>query len=156
MADGSLIVPVLTNTSLQFATIRPDGVVQDLLDALTALDEVHNDILGDLPSQQWAIQNIRNHRCGRPWEEEELEALEQGANRAAMFELHDQRESRRPCTGNPCLPTSGLLNSSKLPAATSFLCLPSDVAPPYADVAACISAPATLPRGLFFKSPRDP
>jgi diaphanous 1 len=81
MSKGPLIVPVLTNISLQFAKIEPDGTIRDLIDALVELEEVKNDILGDLEPKGWAVQSIQIHTNGKIWEEEELETLDTGAKR---------------------------------------------------------------------------
>lgn len=79
MTDNPLIVPViLTSGSLHFAAIKPDGLVQDVIDALVQLDEVVPEILGGLEAETWALQRIRKEHNGRQWEEEELEGLGDG------------------------------------------------------------------------------
>lgn len=79
MSSNTLIVPVLIpNGSLQFSTILLDGIAQDVLDSLVNLEEVRRDVLADLTSDAWALQRIRRERNGRPWEEKELEELDDG------------------------------------------------------------------------------
>jgi hypothetical protein len=78
--DEPLIVPILLPTgSLHFASVKHSGTVQDVIDALGSIDEVRQDILGDLQSASWALQLIRNEPHGRQWEEAELESLGDGA-----------------------------------------------------------------------------
>ena len=80
MADHALIVPVvLPSGSLHFATISRDGTVQDVVENLVSNFEITAEILGDLPPYGWALQKIRREHNGRQWEEEELEALGNGA-----------------------------------------------------------------------------
>lgn len=79
MPEDLLIVPtILCSGSLHFASVRHDAVVQDVIDSLVALEEVREDVLGDLQPQGWAIQRIRKEHSGRAWEEEQLEALGDG------------------------------------------------------------------------------
>jgi diaphanous 1 len=79
MPDGSLIVPtVLASGSQHFAEVRSNGTVQDVIDVLTALEEVKSDILGELQEDGWALQKIRVQQRGRQWEENELEAFGDG------------------------------------------------------------------------------
>ena len=79
MPESSLIVPVVVPTgSLHFATIKPDGIVQDVIDALLAQPEVTSEVLGGLNDEGWALQNIRIEKSGRQWEEEDLEKLGDG------------------------------------------------------------------------------
>lgn len=79
MPESSLVVPVVVPTgSLHFATTRPDGVVQDVIDALLAQPEVTSEVLGDLNGAGWALQRIRIEKSRRQWEEEELESLGDG------------------------------------------------------------------------------
>ena len=76
MSDDILIVPtVLPSGSLHFTSITHDGTVSDVINSLSALDEVKSDVLGDLPPSGWAIQLIRKEQPGRQWEEDELELL---------------------------------------------------------------------------------
>lgn len=82
MSSNTLIVPVLIpNGSLQFSTIPLEGTAQDVIASLIQLDEVKKDVLGDLICDAWALQRIRRERSGRPWEEDELEALGDGEYR---------------------------------------------------------------------------
>ena len=86
MADHTLIVPVvLPSGSLHFATVSRDGTVQDVVENLVSNPEITADILGDLPPYGWALQKIRREYNGRQWEEEELEALGNGAQRPIMY-----------------------------------------------------------------------
>lgn len=79
MPENSLIVPAkLTNGSLHFASVTSDSTVQDVIDSLTAISEVHLDTLGDLESAAWAIQKISQEESGREWEEEELKKIGDG------------------------------------------------------------------------------
>jgi len=76
MPESSLIVPVVVPTgSLHFATIKPDGIVQDIVDALLAQSEVTSEVLGGLYDAGWALQKICIEKSGRQWEEEDLERL---------------------------------------------------------------------------------
>ena len=79
MPESSLIVPVVVSTgSLHFATIKPDGTVQDVIDALLTQPEVTSEVLGGLDDAGWALQKIRIEKSGRRWEEENLEKLGDG------------------------------------------------------------------------------
>ena len=79
MPESSLIVPVVVPAgSLHFATIKPDGTVQDAIDALLAQPEVILEVLGGLDDAGWALQKIRIEQSGRQWEEESLEKLYDG------------------------------------------------------------------------------
>jgi len=79
MPESPLIVPVAVPTgSLYFATIKPDGIVQDVIDTLLARLEVTSEVLGGLESAGWALQKIRIEKNGRQWEEEDLEKLGDG------------------------------------------------------------------------------
>lgn len=79
MPESSLIVPVVVPTgSLHFATVKPDGIVQDVIDALLAQPEAAAEVLGGLDDAGWALQKIRIEKSGRQWEEEDLERLGDG------------------------------------------------------------------------------
>lgn len=79
MSNNSLVIPIIIPTgSLHFAAIKPDGVVQDVINALLSLDEVVSEVVGDLVADSWALQQIRREHNGRQWEEDELEALGDG------------------------------------------------------------------------------
>jgi hypothetical protein len=79
MSDTSLIVPIVIPTgSLHFAAIKPNGVIQDVINVLTQLEEVVSEVLGGLKADGWAVQKIRKENNGRQWEEEDLEALGDG------------------------------------------------------------------------------
>lgn len=81
MADQPLIVPViLPSSSLHFATISPNGTVQDIVETLVADQEITSEVLGELQPYGWALQKIRREHNGRQWEEDELEALGNGEN----------------------------------------------------------------------------
>jgi diaphanous 1 len=74
-----LIVPiVLTTGSLRFAEVQEAAVAQDVINSLAAVEEVRTEMIGDLEDHGWALQSIRAERNGRPWEEDELEALGDG------------------------------------------------------------------------------
>ena len=98
MADSSLIVPTLVPSgSLHFAAVRRDAVAKDIIDALSGLEELRSEVLGDLKDSGWSVQRLRKERNGRLWEEAELEALGDGI-------LPDST------------PISPILNSSSKPA----------------------------------------
>ena len=79
MVDTSLIVPTdLINGALHFAEVLSNSTVQDVIDALVAMDNVKRDILGDLEDYGWALQLIRREHAGRRWEEHELNCLGNG------------------------------------------------------------------------------
>jgi diaphanous 1 len=79
MPDNPLIIPIVIPTgSIHFATIRPDGNVQDVINALILTDEVNSEVLGDLEVHGWALQKIRKEHAGRQWEEADLIALGDG------------------------------------------------------------------------------
>jgi diaphanous 1 len=79
MPDDALIVPVLLpHGSLHFSTVKQSSTIQDVLDALSRLKEVHEEVLGDLRSDAWALQRIRLETHGRTWEEDELESRGDG------------------------------------------------------------------------------
>jgi len=83
---SSLIVPtILISGSLHFADVAENSTAQDVIDALLKVDEVRSEILGDLEDQGWALQKMRVERNGRPWEEEELEALGDGKPQLFLF-----------------------------------------------------------------------
>jgi diaphanous 1 len=55
-----LIVPTLSPSgALHFAAVQPNATAQDVIDALSGLDEVRDEVLGDLPDNGWAVQRIR-------------------------------------------------------------------------------------------------
>ena len=114
MSGSALIVPVLIpNGALQFSTIPLEGTAQDVIASLIQLEEVKKDVLADLICDAWALQRIRRERSGRPWEEDELEALGDG-------EYHVRCGARthflhlRPLTGilDPSMPMQPLLNAT--------------------------------------------
>jgi diaphanous 1 len=85
MPEVPLIVPTLLSSgSLRFAEVRSDGTVQDIIDALTNLQDVRLEILGELEEHAWALQRIRVERTGRKWEDEELELLGNGRSDASF------------------------------------------------------------------------
>lgn len=66
MAAVPLIVPTLSPSgALHFAAVRKEATAQDIIDALSVLDEVKEDILGDLQEEGWAIQRILHGLEGR-------------------------------------------------------------------------------------------
>lgn len=97
----SLIVPVaLADASLQFASVPPESSIQDVINILNDVKEVHTDILGDLSYQGWAIQKIMKEETSRAWEEDELEALsdglvDPGASVASLLGPLDPRPTMR-------------------------------------------------------------
>ncbi len=98
MPTSSFAVPtILTTATLHFAEVSEDATAQDVIDAL--IETARAEVLGDLDDQGWALQKIRVERNGRPWEEDELEALGDG-------------ESTQFSVGNPVLCSSGTLDPS--------------------------------------------
>lgn len=65
MAAQPLIVPTLSPSgALHFAAVTPNATAQDIIDALSVLEEVRDEILGDLLDSGWAIQRIRKQAAG--------------------------------------------------------------------------------------------
>lgn len=59
-AAQQLIVPTLSPSgALHFAAVGHNATAQDIIEALSVLEEVTQDILGDLEDAGWAIQRIR-------------------------------------------------------------------------------------------------
>ena len=116
MSDNQLIVPIATPSgSLHFATIHPEGTVDDALQILLTDDEATSDVLGDLESYGWALQRMRKERNGRQWEEDELERLGNGVyvfmtRGRPMFILHP------PGILMGSLPVSPLMNTTNTPS----------------------------------------
>lgn len=80
MPAEALVVPTILPTgAVHFAEVGQDATAQDVLNALVTVDEVKQDVLGSLEENYgWALQKVRNEHSGRPWEEDELEALGDG------------------------------------------------------------------------------
>jgi len=79
MAAAPLIVPTLIPSgALHFTAVQQSATAQDVIDALSTLEDVHDDVLGDLEDGGWAVQAIRRPRPGKPWDEEELNQLGNG------------------------------------------------------------------------------
>lgn len=79
MPENPLIVPtILISGALHFAEVTSQARAKDVISALLSLDGVKSEILGDLEEQGWALQRIRTEQNGRPWEEDELDALGDG------------------------------------------------------------------------------
>jgi diaphanous 1 len=79
MAAPPLIVPTLMPSgALHFAAVQQSATAQEVIDALSTLEGVYDDVLGDLEDNGWAVQKIRRPQPGRPWEEEELRQLGNG------------------------------------------------------------------------------
>jgi len=79
MAAAPLIVSTLIPSgALHFAAVQQSATVQDIIDALSPLEDVRDDVLGDLEDGGWAVQTIRRPRPGKPWDEEELKQLGNG------------------------------------------------------------------------------
>ncbi|KAK0190552.1 armadillo-type protein [Armillaria mellea] len=77
MPTSSFAVPtIFTTATLHFAEVSEDATAQDVIDAL--IETARAEVLGGLDDQGWALQKIRVERNGRPWEEDELEALGDG------------------------------------------------------------------------------
>lgn len=79
MQEDSLIVPtLLPSGALQFAAVKPDSIVQDVLISLKDLEEVREEVLESWQCDRWAVQKIRKETSGRVWGESELESLSDG------------------------------------------------------------------------------
>lgn len=79
MAAAPLIVPTLIPSgALHFAAVQQSATAQDVIDALSTLEDVRDDVLGDLEDGGWAVQAIQRPRPGKPWDEEELKQLGNG------------------------------------------------------------------------------
>jgi diaphanous 1 len=82
MAAAPLIVPTLIpNTAIHFAAVQQSATAQDVIDALSTLEEIRHGVLldlVDLEDQGWAVQVIRRQCPGKPWDEEELQQLGNG------------------------------------------------------------------------------
>ena len=78
MTDGPLIVPVITPCgTVHFASVPQNATAEDVVRAL--LEEgVSEEVLGDLSDEGWDLQVVRQEPSGRVWEEDELEALDDG------------------------------------------------------------------------------
>ncbi|KAG8772151.1 hypothetical protein FRC16_005730, partial [Serendipita sp. 398] len=97
MAAPPLIVPTLSPSgAIHFAAVTQDATVQDIIDALSTLDDVKEDILGGLEDCGWGVQKIRRSPPSG-WDEAELRQFGNG--------LLDRNDKISP-----------LLNSSKPPS----------------------------------------
>ncbi|KAG8831474.1 hypothetical protein FRC18_006477, partial [Serendipita sp. 400] len=97
MAAPPLIVPTLSPSgAIHFAAVTQDATVQDIIDALSTLDDVKEDILGGLEDCGWDVQKIRRSPPSG-WDEAELRQFGNG--------LLDRNDKISP-----------LLNSSKPPS----------------------------------------
>lgn len=66
MTSVPLIVPTLSPSgAIHFAAVRREATAQDIIHALSVLDEVKEDILGDLQENAWAVQRIHRGLEGR-------------------------------------------------------------------------------------------
>ena len=77
----TLVVPVLSPSGqVHFVSLLKDATVRDAIDALKSLDDVAEDVLEDLKDEGygWALQKVQREETGRNWEEDELEALDDG------------------------------------------------------------------------------
>jgi diaphanous 1 len=110
MTTSPLIVPtVLTTGNLHFAEVSQHAIANDVIKTLIAVDGVISEILGGLQDAGWALQRVRSEQHGRNWEEEELEALGDGAWLADV-----DRTTNRPYISiavlSPDAPISPLVN----------------------------------------------
>ncbi|KAG6910997.1 hypothetical protein DXG01_006051 [Tephrocybe rancida] len=79
MPSHSLVMPtILVTGSLRFAEVLEDSIAEDVINVLVVLDDVKDEVLGELEDYGWALQRIRVEPSGRPWEEAELEGLGDG------------------------------------------------------------------------------
>jgi hypothetical protein len=157
MSDDILIVPtVLPSGTLHFASVQHDGTISDVINSLSALDEVTSDILGDLPPCGWAIQLIRKESPGRQWEEDELESLGDGTyiwNLPRDTQLHrsDFRRSGRDSQGC-ALDSNHSIGSF---ASASFLSFRPDISSPFTCPTPRLFAPLTVRLSIVSSCPRD-
>ncbi|KAG8876212.1 hypothetical protein FRC20_002184 [Serendipita sp. 405] len=78
MAAPPLIVPTLSPSgAIHFAAVTQDATVQDIIDALSTLDDVKEDILGGLEDCGWGVQKIRRSPPSG-WDEAELRQFGNG------------------------------------------------------------------------------
>ena len=78
-AENQLIVPVISPFgTVYFASVSQNATAQDVIDSLIRLQDVRDEILGDLPDEGWDLQMVRKEEAGRVWEEDELEASGSG------------------------------------------------------------------------------
>ncbi|KAL5507835.1 hypothetical protein ACEPAH_5453 [Sanghuangporus vaninii] len=77
--ENPLIVPVISPSgTVYFASVSQDAAAQDVIDSLIRSRDVKEEILGDLPDEEWDLQTVRKEEAGRVWEEDELEGLGSG------------------------------------------------------------------------------
>ena len=84
--ETALVVPVLSPSGqVHFVSLSKNANASDAIEALKSLDDVVEDVLGNLEDGEygWALQRVQREDAGRNWEEEELEALTEG--RRAVF-----------------------------------------------------------------------
>ncbi|KAF8743337.1 Diaphanous GTPase-binding Domain, partial [Rhizoctonia solani] len=86
MDGGAPIVPVLLPAgAIHFARVGPSDTSQDIVQTLLATQGVKAEILGDLESivgdgadWEWSLQYVRKEPRGRVWQDDELDALDDG------------------------------------------------------------------------------
>lgn len=89
-----LIVPTLSPSgALHFAAVKPNATAQDIIDALSGLDEVRDEVLDDLPDSGWAVQRIRKQLESGSQSETQLVSLGHG-----LFILSGCQNTE-PCVG---------------------------------------------------------
>lgn len=158
MSDDILIVPtVLPSGLLHFVSIQHDGTVGDVINSLSALDEVKSDVLGDLPPSGWAIQLIRKESPGRKWEEDDLKLLGDGkylCNMSMNTQIFrsDFRHTRRD--GQSC--TIDTNRSIRPFASASFLSFRPDISSPRARLTPRLFAPRAVRLRIVSSCPGNP
>ncbi|CEL63667.1 hypothetical protein RSOLAG1IB_05428 [Rhizoctonia solani AG-1 IB] len=88
MDGGTPIVPVLLPAgAIHFARVGPSDTSQDIIQTLLATEGVKADILGDLENVvgegadwEWSLQYVRKESRGRVWQDDELDALDDGSS----------------------------------------------------------------------------
>lgn len=89
--EATLVVPVLSPSGqVHFASLPRTATANDAVIALKGSSEVVEDVLGELGDggHGWALQRIQREETGRNWEEEELEALDDGEPVLAFIYLN--------------------------------------------------------------------
>jgi len=161
MPESSLIVPVVVPTgSLHFATIKPDGIVQDVINALLVQPEVTSEVLGDLDGADWALLKIRVEKSGRQWEEEDLEKLGDGQSHPS-FAWKDDRAFDRLTHYRyigphvVCVSAAQLVRGRQRYPGQALLRFPPHLPHAHANATTCIFAPLALCDSLVYPCAGD-
>lgn len=79
--EAMLVVPILSPSGqVHFVSLSKNATVSDAIEALKTADGIVDEVLGDLDDggYGWALQRVQREETNRNWEEEELEALDEG------------------------------------------------------------------------------